>query len=105
MPKLVRDKIPAKILSNSEIPEYHIEENDARYWAYLREKLKEEVEEYLESESNEELVDILEVLDAIKTFKRIDNYLLLKSKATKARELGTFKNRVILDGVRTDDPA
>lgn len=70
--KLVRDNIPRMIEGNGEICEFH-QLNDPTYLAELKNKLTEEMNEYLsatnDTESIEELADIL----------KIDNTLFSKS--------------------------
>ncbi len=76
--KLVRDKIPNIIKNNREIPITHIA-SDKEYWVKLKEKLKEEVDEFLEDNNKEKLVDILEIIDTICDFKEIDKNKLEKN--------------------------
>lgn len=94
--KLVRDKIPNIIKNNGEIPITHIA-SDEEYWAKLREKLKEEVDEFLEENNKDELADILEVIDAICDFKKIDKTELEKVRKLKKEKRGGFKEKIILD--------
>jgi predicted house-cleaning noncanonical NTP pyrophosphatase (MazG superfamily) len=94
--KLVRDKIPNIIKNNKEIPITHIA-SDEEYWEKLKEKLKEEVDEFLEDDNEKELIDVLEVIDAIYDFKKIDKSELEKLKKEKKEERGGFDNKIILD--------
>ncbi|MBI2151358.1 nucleoside triphosphate pyrophosphohydrolase, partial [Candidatus Woesearchaeota archaeon] len=62
--KLVRDYIPRIIEEKGKIAETHIA-GDKEYFAALKDKLQEEVAEYLESGSPEELADIMKVVYAL----------------------------------------
>lgn len=95
--KLVRDRIPEIIQEKKLIPITHIA-NDEEYWIKLKEKLKEETEEFLKEDNKEELSDILEVIKAISEFKKIENLEDIRVK--KAQERGRFKNKIILDEVK-----
>ena len=94
--KLVRDKIPEIIKANGEIPITHIAD-EKEYWEKLKEKLSEEVDEFLEESNEEELADVLEVVDAICEFKKIDKENLKKEKSERR---GGFKDKIILDEVK-----
>ena len=94
--KLVRDKIPEIIKKKGGTPVTHIAE-DAEYWAKLKEKLQEEVNEFMEDQSIEEIADIMEVIDAICDFKNFSKEELQKTKDEKADERGKFKNKIILE--------
>lgn len=89
--KLVRNNIPDIIIKNGETPKTHIAD-DAEFKARLKDKLQEEVHEYLESGQTEELADILEVLYALDDKDTIE-YL----RKRKAEDRGTFSKRIILD--------
>lgn len=94
--KLVRDRIPEIMEKNGEKPITSILD-DKEYFNQLLIKLKEEVNEFLESEEIEELADILEVIIAISEFKNtsyIDLELIRKDKSEKR---GAFKNRIYLE--------
>lgn len=97
--KLVRDKIPEIIKQKAEVPVTHIAD-DEEYWQKLKEKLKEEVDEFLKDGNEEELVDILEIIHAICDFKRIDEQKLELLRMNKAEERGIFKDKIILDETR-----
>ena len=58
--KLVRDRIPQIMIENQKNPVTHTAD-DREYWERLKDKLKEEVNEFLENGNREELADILEV--------------------------------------------
>ncbi len=96
--KLVRDKIPEIIKENNEKPITHIA-SDEEYWKFLKEKFGEEFKEFLEKENEEEFADVLEVLDAIKKFKNLNEREIEKLKKKKFNERGGFDKRIILDGV------
>ncbi|MEK7628808.1 MAG: nucleoside triphosphate pyrophosphohydrolase [Patescibacteria group bacterium] len=96
--KLVRDKIPDSIVRDGRIPVVHVADNK-EYWKRLKEKLNEEVDEFVNDESPEEFADILEVLDAIADYKQFDRNKIQEIKRRKAQEKGVFKDRIILDEV------
>ncbi|MDX1535736.1 MAG: nucleoside triphosphate pyrophosphohydrolase [Candidatus Spechtbacterales bacterium] len=94
--KLVRDKIPDYIRGKNGNPVYHIAD-DKEYWEKLKEKLLEEVNEFIDDESEEELADLLEVIDAILKYKGFKKEEIKKIRDSKAKERGVFKDKVILD--------
>jgi predicted house-cleaning noncanonical NTP pyrophosphatase (MazG superfamily) len=103
--KLVRDKIPQIIRSNGQEPIVYVA-SAAEYAARLREKLTEEVAEFLASDNDpEELADILEVLFALAEQVGTDAQHLEKLRAAKAEERGGFADRVIWSGNRPADVA
>jgi len=97
--KLVRDKIPEIIKKDQGRPITHIAKKE-EYWQKLKEKLEEEIEEFKEDCNEEELADVLEVIDAIIEFKKLNKSKLNKIKSEKARKRGKFTKRIILDDVR-----
>ncbi len=94
--KLVRDKIPEYIKSKGGVPVTHVAD-DKEYWEKLKEKLLEEVKEFSESETLEEIADVQEVIDAIMEYKKFDQGVAMEIKEKKAEERGKFKDRIILD--------
>ncbi|OGD31687.1 hypothetical protein A3C91_03035 [Candidatus Azambacteria bacterium RIFCSPHIGHO2_02_FULL_52_12] len=94
--KLVRDNIPEIIKAKGEVPVTHIAD-DAEYWQKLKEKLQEEVDEFLKDETIGEIADILEVLDAISDYKGFNKHEVEEVKERKANERGKFSKRIILD--------
>jgi len=97
--KLVRDKIPEIVKEKGQIPITHIA-NEGEYWKKLKEKLREEVDEFLVDSNEEELADIWEVIESICEFKKFDNKKIVDIKNKKKEKRGSFKKRIILDEVR-----
>lgn len=94
--KLVRDKIPEYIESKGEKAIYHIA-SDIEYWEKLKEKLLEEVKEFSEAESLEEVADVQEVINAICEFKNFNKKDLEVEMSKKVEKRGAFKGRIVLD--------
>ncbi len=97
--KLVRDRIPEIIRQKGKVPITHIAD-DKEYWQKLKEKLQEEVDEFIKDNNEEELADILGVVYAICDFKKINKEKLEILRKKKARERGSFKDKIILDETR-----
>ncbi len=97
--KLVRDKIPEIIKKGNRMPITHIASNE-EYKEKLNDKLKEEVEEFLKAPNEEELADILEVIQAIISIRKIDKAYLEKLRKEKQQKRGGFKERLILDKIK-----
>jgi predicted house-cleaning noncanonical NTP pyrophosphatase (MazG superfamily) len=97
--KLVRDKIPEIIGKKGEISITHIA-SDQEYWLKLKDKLKEEVDEFYKSEKIEEIADFLEVIYTICKYKKIDFDELEKIRKRKLDERGGLEGRIILDEVK-----
>ncbi|PIT90193.1 MAG: hypothetical protein COU22_03540 [Candidatus Komeilibacteria bacterium CG10_big_fil_rev_8_21_14_0_10_41_13] len=96
--KLIRDKIPEIIKAKGKIASTHIA-NDSEYSEKLRDKLGEEIREFLESNEIEELADILEVIYALAEHLNITPEELEKIRAKKAEERGVFKEKIILEEI------
>ncbi len=94
--KLVRDKIPEIIRKEGKIPVVRIA-SDKEYWTKLKEKLREEVEEFAKEENKEELVDILEVFNAICAFRKFNKSELEILRKNKQETKGGFKEKIILE--------
>jgi predicted house-cleaning noncanonical NTP pyrophosphatase (MazG superfamily) len=98
--KLVRDLIP-KIIENSN-KKYSIHVADENeYRSKLYSKLEEEVDEFLEKPCAEEIADILEVIASI--IELNEYYDVDKIKADKNTRRGSFKKRIILDSVWSEE--
>lgn len=94
--KLVRDKIPEIIKKEGKSYSSH-RASASEYQKKLREKLSEEVYEYLKSGDSEELADIMEVVFALGIAQKISPIKLESLRKKKASERGAFTKRIILD--------
>jgi len=94
--KLIRDKIPEIIERAGDKPITHLA-GDEEYWEKLKQKLQEEVDEFIKKSTPEELADILEVIEAIEEYKKFNRKEILKLKDKKAKQRGKFKKKIILD--------
>lgn len=66
-------------------------------------KLNEELAEYQESKSIEELADLLEVMQAVAAARGYTPDRLEAIRAKKAEERGGFRDRILLMEVQTTD--
>ena len=96
--KLVRDKIPEIIAQagNSCTVKILSEED---YLKHLDAKLDEETAEYQQSNSIEELADILEVVYAIAEARGSSAEEVEAIRSIKAANRGGFKKRILLEDV------
>jgi predicted house-cleaning noncanonical NTP pyrophosphatase (MazG superfamily) len=99
--KLVRDNIP-EIIKKNGATAICIAANSRDRHAYIKAKLQEEVNEYLESEDIEELADIIEVCFAAAAIKGIDMLNLLIIAYKKRLEKGAFNQNIIWLGNKND---
>ena len=98
--KLVRDKIPNIIAKNGKLPIFYKVGAD-KYYLLLKEKLLEEVGEFLESDSVEELADILEVVYALSKERMCSKKSLEGIRLKKVKERGEFKEKIFLSEVKS----
>ncbi|KKT78650.1 MAG: hypothetical protein UY60_C0002G0069 [Parcubacteria group bacterium GW2011_GWB1_50_9] len=94
--KLIRDKIPECIRKKGGMPIIHIA-GDKEYWRKLKEKLLEEIKEFSESETIEEMADIQEVIDAICRYKKFNRKKMETVRKEKVKRRGAFKKKIILE--------
>lgn len=94
--KLVRDKIPKIIKNNGGNPITHIAGPD-ELKAMLADKLHEEVGEFLNSWTLEELADITEVVHKLAEVIGASPEQLEFERQRKAEEKGGFSGDIILD--------
>lgn len=100
--KLVRDHIPKIIRATGSEPMTYTASLD-EYRTRLRDKLTEEVAEFLaadDAEAPEELADVLEVVRALADALGIDPRQLEKIRAAKESERGGFHHRIVWTGNR-----
>lgn len=100
--KLVRDKIPERILKNGGHPATRIL-NDTEFIVELKKKFQEELGEYLAAETPEErleeMADIFEVITALNEAegRSLDTVIVVQQK--KRDERGAFKQKIFLESV------
>ena len=97
--KLVRDRIPEIIESDGKICDWETL-SDADYLSLLEEKLNEELAEYQQSKSLEELADLLEVMQAVLKARGWTWEELEQVRAEKAAKRGGFEKKILLKAVR-----
>jgi predicted house-cleaning noncanonical NTP pyrophosphatase (MazG superfamily) len=97
--KLVRDEIPTILVNKEKEFKWHKAVDVEEYTRALKAKLQEEVGEFLEQPSIEEIADISEVLDALAHVLGHDSFAVMKVKEDKAATRGRFYNGYILESV------
>ena len=98
--KLVRDRIPEIIEVNGQSCFYRTL-NDQEYLDALDAKLSEELSEYLEDRSIEELADLLEVIRSVITARGSTYEQVESLRKAKAEKRSGFEKRIWLE--ETDD--
>jgi predicted house-cleaning noncanonical NTP pyrophosphatase (MazG superfamily) len=101
--KLVRDKIPEIMRAAGQRAVVHTAD-PVEFQVLLRQKLTEEVDEFLMSQDPEELADILEVLYALADCLGLDAAGLEALREAKAELRGGFAERVVWHGPRPAVP-
>ena len=99
--KLVRDKIPEIIESSGNTCTVETL-TDEQYIAMLDAKLTEELAEYQESKSLEELADLLEVMGAVVKARGYTWDELTRIRKRKHEERGGFEKKILLKEVFED---
>jgi len=97
--KLVRDRIPEIIKSTGKLAVTEILDEE-EYVTELRRKSKEELDEFLNSETNEEaleeLADLLEIIHALAKIHAANIDKVEQIRLKKAEERGSFDERIFL---------
>lgn len=97
--KLVRDHIPEIIEADGKICVYETL-SDKNYIYLLEQKMNEELAEYQESKSLEELADLLEVMQAVVKARGWTLEELEQVRADKASKRGRFEKKILLKEVQ-----
>ncbi|HUM45108.1 MAG TPA: nucleoside triphosphate pyrophosphohydrolase [Fervidobacterium sp.] len=93
--KLVRDKIPEIIEAAGKRAEIRIAD-DSEYANLLRQKLLEEVDEYMQSTNPDELADIIEVIISLGALHNLSVDALMQIAAGKREKRGGFEKGIVL---------
>ena len=93
--KLVRDRIPEIIRSRGAQPSVRTASED-ELDQLMRTKIVEEAEELLSSGETEEIVDLLEVIDALIQLRSLSSTELDQLREEKNRARGSFKRGYVL---------
>ena len=96
--KLIRDKIPEIIEQSGKKCIVEAMDNDT-YIEYLGQKLNEELAEYHQDKSIEELADLLEVIYAVAVARGCSVEDLERIRVEKAEKRGAFEKRLLLKSV------
>lgn len=99
--KLVRDRIPEIIGADGKTCVCETLSQD-QYVAMLDAKLNEELAEYQESKSLEELADLLEVMGAVVKARGYTWEQLTAIRKKKRSERGGFEKRILLKEVKEE---
>ncbi|ERK63972.1 MULTISPECIES: nucleoside triphosphate pyrophosphohydrolase [Oscillospiraceae] len=102
--KLVRDRIPEIIEADGKTCVSATLSNED-YIALLDQKLNEELAEYQESKSLEELADLLEVMQAVVKARGWTLDELEQVRADKAAKRGGFAKKILLKEVWEKEPS
>ncbi len=96
--KLVRDRIPEIIEKDGKTCLWtELQPDD--YLSMLDKKLNEELAEYQESKSMEELADLLEVMRAVARARGSSMEEVERIRVRKAEKRGGFEKRILLETV------
>ena len=96
--KLIRDKIPEIIEQSGKKCIVEVMNNDT-YIEYLDQKLNEELAEYHQDKSIEELADLLEVMYAVVVARGYSVAELERIRLEKAEKRGAFEKKLLLKSV------
>lgn len=93
--KAIRDKIPEIIQKDGKSCDFK-KLSDDEFLVQLEKKLYEEIEEYTQSKSIEELADLLEIIERIAELKGTTVSKLFEIKNQKIEKRGKFEKNLFL---------
>jgi predicted house-cleaning noncanonical NTP pyrophosphatase (MazG superfamily) len=93
--KLIRDNVPELMKQSGALCNYAVAENQELYLALLRNKLIEEVNEFLETNLVEELVDIVTVVKTLLATNDISEEQFEELYKNKLETNGGFDKKLI----------
>ena len=94
--KLVRDYIPEIIMKSGRQCEYFRIESEGQHMAFLKEKMLEELDEFMSEPCEEEAADMLEVFLSMLKIKGISFEEVEDVAFTKRLERGSFNDGFVL---------
>lgn len=97
--KLVRDRIPEIIEATGKKVVYETITSEEDYIKLLKDKLVEEMNEFLESDDVAELADMGEVMHALLEYKGVSVETFQRIRLEKLEKRGGFKKRLLLKEV------
>ena len=101
--KLVRDRIPENINSQEGRKAQYHTLSDEEYLEELNKKLLEEAHEFIEKNNMEELADVMEVIESIMKFRKIEWEDVKKIGDQKRIKKGGFDNKIYLEYVEEEN--
>lgn len=101
--KLVRDKIPDIIKDSGKRPMYRSVHGRDEHLVFLRNKMVEEVDEFVTTPCIEEAADMYEVLVSFCRFYDLSFEDVIKVAMRKRIERGGFMGGIVLEGVAEHD--
>jgi len=97
--KLVRDLIPKIIEESGRSCRWHKINNHSEYMSWLKLKIIEEADEFIEDPCLEEAADMLEVVKAFAKINNLDFEEVIAAAKNKTKKRGGFIEGIILEEV------
>lgn len=101
--KLIRDNVPNSITEQGRTPNLKIL-SDSEFEKEIFNKLLDEAKEVVEAQNDaehllEELADVLEVIDSIANFKKLNTNQIKNIQTEKRKKWGGFDQKIWLESV------